>query len=117
VAERAGDADTRELTQVIDRSLNADDGIQPQEFDGHRGVGQVDLSGLQRGDDFLRQGLDVHLEPYGQRRRRRDCRHDVVHLQHVGSQLLVTEGVVAKDRLPLSRLPIAIVSVASFALI
>ena len=51
VAERAGDADAGELTRVVDRALDADDRIQPQQFDGHGGIGQVDLSGLQRGDD------------------------------------------------------------------
>ena len=102
VAERARDADAGELARVVDRALDADDRIQPQQFDGHGGVGQVDLPGAKRGDDRRRQGLDVDLEADRQRGRRIDRRDDLVHPQHVGPQLLVAEGVEAEDGLPAS---------------
>ena len=51
VAERAGDADAGELARVVDLALDADDRIQPQQFDGHGRVGQIDLAGAKRGDD------------------------------------------------------------------
>ena len=106
VAERARDADAGELTRVVDLPLDADDRIQPQQFDGHGGVGQINLAGPQRGDDCPRQGLDVDLEAHGQRGRRGDRRNDLVHPQHVGPQLLVAEGVVAEDGLPISMFPL-----------
>ena len=42
---------------------------------------------------------------------------DLVHPQHVGPQLLVTEGVVAEDGLPISMVPLVIVSIVTFALV
>ena len=56
-----------------------------------------------------RQRLDIDLEADGQRGRRIDRRNDFVHPQHIGPQLLVAEGVVAKNRLPSS--------VASFVIV
>ena len=45
------------LPVVVDLAADADDGVQPQQLDGHGGVGQVDLPGLQRGDELCAAGL------------------------------------------------------------
>ena len=88
---------------MVDRALHADDGIRAQQLDGHRRVRQIDLAGFQRRDDSRRQGVDVHLESDRQGGRRVDRRHDFVHPQHIGPQLLVAEGVEAEYRLPVPR--------------
>jgi exopolysaccharide biosynthesis WecB/TagA/CpsF family protein len=42
VAERTRDADTRELTGIVDGPADAHDSVQPQELDGHGGIVQVE---------------------------------------------------------------------------
>ncbi|MNC88230.1 hypothetical protein D3C83_40250 [compost metagenome] len=63
MAERTRDADTCELASGIDRSLHTDDRIETKQFDSHCRVVQVDRPGhSQRGNQFLRQGLDIDLQ-------------------------------------------------------
>ena len=62
VTERAGDADARELTAVVDRALDADDGVQAQQLDGDGGIGQIDLPARSAAMTSARQRLDIDLE-------------------------------------------------------
>ena len=101
VAEGTRDADARELIRLADLALDPDDSVEPQELDGHGGVAQIDLPCPQRRDDLRRQRLDVDLESNRERGGRGNRRDDFVHPQHVGPQLLVAEGVVAKDGSPI----------------
>ena len=117
VAERAGDADAGELPRTVDSSADADDGVQPQQFDGHGRVGQIDLTGLQRGDDLPRQGLDVDLETNGECCCRRNGGDDFVHPQHAGPQLFVAEGVVAEDALPAPMCAVTVVTAVARAIV
>ncbi len=99
VAERAGDANACQLPRTVDSSADADDGVEPKQFDGHRRVVQIDLTGFQRGDNLARQGFDVDLETNGECCCRGNGREDVMHPQHIGPQLFVAEGVIAEDAL------------------
>jgi cellobiose phosphorylase len=97
MAQRAGDADTGQLTGVAHRSAHADDGIQPKQFDGHGRTCQVHLLCLDRVDDGRRQRVDVHLQSNRESRGRRNLGDRFVHPQDTGPQLLVAERVVAED--------------------
>jgi hypothetical protein len=103
VAQGAGDADSDQLSLLVHRTLHADDGIEAQELNRHRGIGQVDLAGAQGADDRLRKSLEIDLQADRERRGRIDGRNDLVHSQHVGPELLVSEGVEAEDVLPARR--------------
>ena len=96
VAERAGDAETRHLAEVVDLGADADDGIQSQQGDGDSGVVEA-LAGADRRDDFGWQRVNVDLEAEPKCRNRGNCADHVVHLQDVGPQLLVAERVLAKN--------------------
>ena len=96
VTQRAGDAETRHLAEVVDFGADTDDGIQLQQGDGDGGVGEA-LAGADRRDDFGWQRVDVDLEAEAKCRNRGNCADHVVHLQDVGPQLLVAERVLAKD--------------------
>jgi hypothetical protein len=84
VAQCAGDAEARQLPGIVHTTAHAEDGVQPQQFDRDRRVCQVDRVAAQRRDDRSRQRLDVDFQTDGQRRRRSDGRHDLVHPQHAG---------------------------------
>src|SRR4029079_13530312 len=99
VAERAGDADAGELVRVVHRTLHADDGVELQQCDRDGGIVEIDLAGAQRVDDGGGQGVDVDLEPDGQRRGGVDGGDDLVHAEHVGPELFVTERIKAEDGL------------------
>ena len=80
VAERAGDAETRHLAEVVDLGADADDGIQLQQGDGDSGVVEA-LVGADRRDDFSWQRVNVDLEAEAKCRNRGNCADHVVHLQ------------------------------------
>src|SRR4029079_3196458 len=98
-AERAGDADARQLSRAAHRPLDADDGVELKQRDRDGRVVKIDLAGAQRIDDRGRQGVDVDLEPDGQRRGGVDGGNDLVHAEHVGPELFVTERIEAEDGL------------------
>ena len=58
-----------ELARLVDIAPDSHDRVQPQQFDGHGGVGEINLSGAKRRDELPRQGLDIDLETHRQRRR------------------------------------------------
>jgi hypothetical protein len=90
------------LIHRVDFAPDADNGVQPQQFDGHGGVGEINLAGAKRGDGPPRQRLDIDLEAYCERGRRSNSGDDFVHPEHVGPQLLVAESVETEDGLPTS---------------
>jgi hypothetical protein len=99
VAERTGGADAGQLANLVDVALNSHDRIEPQQFDGHGRIGEIDLAPAKRDDEPRGQCLDIHLETKSQRVGWGDGGNDLVHPQHVGPELLVAKGVVAEDGL------------------
>jgi hypothetical protein len=67
VTQRARDAEAGELPGAVHPSFHADDSVEPQQFERHRRVLEVDLSGGERRHDRGRQGLDVDLQTDAER--------------------------------------------------
>ena len=112
VAERAGDADARQLPARSTLPRTPTTALSRSSSTVTAGSFRSTSPALQRGDDLARQRFDVDLETDGERRRRWNGREDLVHPQHVGPQLLVAERVVAEDALPESMSSGAIVLTA-----
>ena len=100
MAQGAGDAHAGQPASAVDPAPNADDGIQPQQFERYSRIREVDFVGLQCRDNLARQCLDIDFEPDGQRGGRGHFGEDFVHPQYTGPELLVAKCLVAKDRTP-----------------
>ena len=100
MTERAGDAKPRDVIVRVHGGLEAHDGIHLEQRDRRRRALEIDLL-----EDARRQHVRVHFEPDLERGRRIDVLlDDLVQAELVGPELLVTEGVEAKDALALGDL-------------
>src|SRR5688572_29441127 len=97
MAQGAGDADSCQLTLLVDRAPHPDHRIKAQELDGDRGVAEIHLTTSKRIDDGSRQRLYIDLQPDRQSGCRSDRWNRFVHPQHIRPELLVSEGVVSED--------------------
>jgi len=89
--------------QVLAALEHADAGIlcvQPQQGDSDCRVREIDGTGAKSRNELRWKCVDVHFQADGQCCRRGNGGNDVVHLQHIGPELLVAECVVAEDILP-----------------
>ena len=93
VAERAGDAESRDVVVGVHGGLEAHDGVHLEQRHRRRRALEIDLV-----EDAGGQRLGVDLEPDLERRRRIDALlDDFVQPELVGPDLLVAEGIEAKD--------------------
>jgi hypothetical protein len=97
VTQCAGHADPRQLSEIVDLPLDADDRIQTQQFDCDRRVSQVDGGGAKRSDHRRWKRIHVDLQSDRQGGGGIDVRNHLAHPQHVGPELLVSECVVAEN--------------------
>src|SRR5690242_19065952 len=102
VTERTGDADAREIVVRVDRADDTDDRAELEERDGGRGIIEVDLPRLERRLHCRWERVDVDFEADRQRRLRTHATlDDLIELERVGPEGLVTIGVEAKNGLAL----------------
>ena len=100
MAERAGDAEPRDVVVRIDGGLQADDRVHLEQRDRRGRALEIDLL-----EDAGGQRVGVHFQPDLERRRRIDALlDDLVHAELVGPELFVTEGLEAEDALALGEL-------------
>ena len=97
MTERAGDAKPRDVIVRVHGGLDAHDGIHLEQRDRRRRALEIDLF-----EDPGGQHVRVDFEPDLERGRRvHALLDDLVQTERVGPDLLVAEGIEAKDALAL----------------
>src|SRR5262249_10537567 len=100
------DADRGDLAALVEEAGHPDDGVELQQRERGGRVVEVDPAALERLAETPGQGVEVDLETDGERRRRADAgaqaavlraRNGLVQMQLAAPEVLVTEGVKAKD--------------------
>jgi hypothetical protein len=98
MTQRATDTDGRQsIVRTHHFSDHAHDSIQFQQLDRHCRIVQINLAGGQRIQHALREGIGIDFQTDRQRDYRTDILEGVLHLQHLGPQLLVAKRIVAED--------------------
>ena len=103
MAQRARDAEPRDGVGGVDAGLHADDGVQREQGDRGRRVVQVDLPRLELRHQCGGERVHVHLEPDAECGLGADALDHLVHLERIGPERLVAEGVEPEDVLPVEQ--------------
>ncbi len=100
MAQRAGEADLRELTAATEGSDDAEHGVVAQEPRRDRRIVEVDVAVANRVAQPERQRVRVDLQAERERLPRRELRDRPLDLQLIGPEHLISKRIETKDVTP-----------------